>query len=772
MGTFIALQVTSALCRVAATITKELGIKQRQKEAEIKKAGTTAAGKRRVAEAENAVKEIHERKTRIEEYMQETETVLFVHRVRDSDPAIRTDCIKELGVWVKEFPEMYLKGQFFSHFTRSTNDSDGPVRLETMKALVHVFSKASAANDTSSFTLRIAPRLIQMAAQDTETAVRTNAIAVITQIDKTGALEDDDEVQRDQVARLIFDVDPKVRKAAAAFVKNIWEERAESLVTDFGARRDGKKKRAAKIKEEELQRRFEWKALAQLLVETSKELASPEDDDAGPSKALDLVAAETALTTRAAAASEALYAQIELLQDWHALVDYLLLDHSTSENDPWLLTEEEEDFMLEVLITCIRKEEEVSSPNLCSTDIQDEEDYPKSKALMKVLPRLFTKHQTEASRIVGILSITKYMNLSLYLDMRQTAAYETLWDDVTKQFLQHTDPNVLTAAIHAISTLTANTPMEATNKEKLAELEESLFTSLRDVIDGQDVSVMTIGEDQLASIEAVLLRVKLLSSSRDIVGVMQDEEGGQSSGWAIVLAFAERGGLGFKEEYQIVEYALYIAMVHIAWLVRRFTDADADVPEKVATLKARRDEALEVFAAFSVRGASNATDEVKRQAFLAYIHIHNLFSGRGEQPSPAARVAPLEMSFDKQNKLGGVFQVAAERYASDVDEGARDEDEDDDMTRAEKTRAVVFFRLVAAFVAAIRIGTIDVDQAKEPLAYVGRFGPTYDAIVKKLVDVLRDEGIYNNEATTVAAVVQDALQNVSRKNQLLRCAFN
>lgn len=170
---------------------------------------------------------------------------------------------------------------------------------------------------------------------------------------------------------------------------------------------------------------------------------------------------------------------------------------------------------------------------------------------MKVLPRLFTKHQTEVSRIVGILSIPEHMNLALYLDMRKNAAYEALWDDVTKQFLQQTDAAVLSSAIQAINTLTANKSMETTNKDKLTELEESLFASLRDAVDGADVPSMSIAEDQLTTIEAILLRISLLARSRDIVPIMQDEEGGQSSGWAIVLAFAGRGGLGYKEEAKV-----------------------------------------------------------------------------------------------------------------------------------------------------------------------------------------------------------------------------
>jgi len=146
---------------------------------------------------------------------------------------------------------------------------------------------------------------------------------------------------------------------------------------------------------------------------------------------------------------------------------------------------------------------------------------------------------------------------------------------------------------------------------------------------------------------------------------------------------------------------------------------------------------------------------------LAFISLHNLFSGRGEKAHPASKAIPLEMPSEKQHRIAGVFQAAVERYASDLEENAREEDEDDDMTRAEKQRAVEFFTVVSSFVSAVRIGVLDVEQAKEPLAHYGRFGPVYDAIVKKLVDVLRDEGIYNKEGTTVAHVVREALENVS-----------
>lgn len=50
---------------------------------------------------------------------------MFVHRVRDSDAAIRQDCLKELGVWVRTYSEKFMTGAFLVYFSRGCND---PVR--------------------------------------------------------------------------------------------------------------------------------------------------------------------------------------------------------------------------------------------------------------------------------------------------------------------------------------------------------------------------------------------------------------------------------------------------------------------------------------------------------------------------------------------------------------------------------------------------------------------------------------------------------------------
>ena len=62
---------------------------------------------------------------------------------------------------------------------------------------------------------------------------------------------------------------------------------------------------------------------------------------------------------------------------------------------------------------------------------------------------------------------------------------------------------------------------------------------------------MSIDDEEVVTIQAILFRLTLLAQSRDITEVMEDEEGGQSSGWEIICAFAERGELPYKDEAKV-----------------------------------------------------------------------------------------------------------------------------------------------------------------------------------------------------------------------------
>lgn len=71
-ATYIGIKIVTELCNQAGDVSKELSLKQRQKDMESKKGGSGQAYQKKLKDAENKVKEVHEKKTRLEELMKES----------------------------------------------------------------------------------------------------------------------------------------------------------------------------------------------------------------------------------------------------------------------------------------------------------------------------------------------------------------------------------------------------------------------------------------------------------------------------------------------------------------------------------------------------------------------------------------------------------------------------------------------------------------------------------------------------------------------------
>jgi cohesin complex subunit SA-1/2 len=129
-------------------------------------------------------------------------------------------------------------------------------------------------------------------------------------------------------------------------------------------------------------------------------------------------------------------------------------------------------------------------------------------------------------------------------------AYASLWDDVSKQFLSHSSPMVLTHAVTTMRHFMDATSLANTNSTKILELEDELSTSLRDIIAGrEEIEVTSFTEDEVLSLGALCTRLTVLAGTRDLSSWIEENEGGkQSSAWDIISALIERGRLGYKEE--------------------------------------------------------------------------------------------------------------------------------------------------------------------------------------------------------------------------------
>jgi cohesin complex subunit SA-1/2 len=290
-----------------------------------------------------------------------------------------------------------------------------------------------------------------MATSDVDLSIRVAVIHVLGDIEVHFPLE---EEQKGKLCLLLFDEEAKVRKAVSPLVRAVWEEEAEEQV-------NRQHKPSDKDKE-----RIGFKILASILVKWGKALdilaGDNEDseigDDArdgedivnGPSRranrrkeVIALVGSEE--RGRISLAVEALWDEVEPIGDWEALLDLLLLDHSASEedsqvgtaprarvrangkkhtddfvvDDAWRLEENEESILLEVMVAAITRAKEESTGGKKGEEENLSNDI--TRALIKGLPRLFIKHQSDQNRIAEVLVIPTLMNLDLYLEMRMIA---------------------------------------------------------------------------------------------------------------------------------------------------------------------------------------------------------------------------------------------------------------------------------------------------------------------------------------------------------------
>jgi cohesin complex subunit SA-1/2 len=184
--------------------------------------------------------------------------------------------------------------------------------------------------------------------------------------------------------------------------------------------------------------------------------------------------------------------------------------------------------------------------------------------IIKALPRLFIKHQTDASRIANVLIIPQLMNINMYLEMRMITAYESLWDDVSKQFMTHSSSEVILRAVGTIRHMLAAKSLQNTNKKKIGELEEELAGVLRGkagaagVGGRKNLETSTLDAEEVQLLDVTVYRVANLLNIRNMASWLEDDDGGKEVRLLeIFMSLAERARLGNEDEDKVGCVVLY-----------------------------------------------------------------------------------------------------------------------------------------------------------------------------------------------------------------------
>lgn len=458
-ATVMGLAMGSALCSLNKQLTELVAATGRQRDAEAKK---KSANKERVKAIQAKLQETESRKAQTEVWIKETFDGIFVHRYRDVDPKIRVDCAQILGSWIETCPEIFFVGEYLRYLGWVLSDVMPTTRIEVLKQLSQLYRDVDNAGRLRAFTERFKSRMVEMACQDADASVRALSIDLLDMIREMGFLEPEDI---DSVGKLIFDSEPRVRKAVTDFFAANIDDVVEATLEELGGEDVLNEALGEEDDEDYGQPKRSWlkyKCLAEVLE-------AYDANDADVAEAVALGAdnlLDTGGGTRFSLAGDIACAGMPEIKEWESLAGYLLYDFSVPRGPAAKQpinafkanaqpSEKQESILLEVLQVAVRIQidEAISAaadrkgkPRV-KTDESRALQESTAQSLGSLLPKLLSKYGSNPSTVIAVLRLEQLLNLEVFQELRQGSnEFSGLLDDISKQFMTHADSNVLKAA--------------------------------------------------------------------------------------------------------------------------------------------------------------------------------------------------------------------------------------------------------------------------------------------------------------------------------------
>lgn len=531
-ATVISLSMGSALCSVANDLGENAAKTTRQKEGEQKKKNVN---KDRVKALEAKIIEDGNKRTLVIDSVQQLFDQVYIHRYRDVDPKIRVDCVTALGTWINTLPDHFFEGVYLRYLGWVLSDTFAPTRAEVIKQLAKLFKNKDNVARLRTFTERFRARLVEMSVRDSEVSVRAATVELLDTIRKTGLLEPDDI---DNVGRLIFDTEPRVRKAVAGFFAENITDLFETTIEDFGGEETLAEVLGEDDDEEYDAPKMSWLKLKCVAEALQSYDAEDEEDNTQREDNGKLSAIST--DSRYASAAQTIYDGIPETREWEVLAGYLLYDFSTTdqakeETDAAFktrckLNDREEILLLEILNVAVKgrlseaaeAEKEKKGRKVKAKGLSKVVQETAALHLAKVIPRLLKKFGSNPTTATAVLRLEHVLNLKVFQELRQdSTTYASLLDDINKQFLTHSDQGVLAEASTALLHARGFEDLEEVTGDKLGDLWDNTMNSLR--------RLMVIGNVQdIFDFRYTVRRIESLASISDCVDVF-DHQGRSTS---------------------------------------------------------------------------------------------------------------------------------------------------------------------------------------------------------------------------------------------------
>lgn len=663
----------------------------------------------------------------------------FIHRYRDIDSHIRTECVEALGHWIMRLPNVFMEPGYLRYLGWMLSDVVSSTRHEVLKQLGRIFKRD--AEQLGHFIERFQPRLVEMATKDAEVSVRVAAISVCDTLRSAGLLQPEEV---DAIGRLIFDSEIRVRRAAVAFFNACVQETIDSKVAELGGDEVLDEVFGEADEDNFESPRKEWvdiKSLAELLAAYDAAVESQNQSSETP----ELVAAADVLqakipTTRIATSASVLSEKLDVVRNWEQLAGYLLFDHTVSSKsrsksaarNAELAVKKavgpdssEETILLEVLAASVTFA--LAQPSDAdrsrrkgarheATDAQEEV----ALTLASLIPRLLNKFGADPNMAKVILQMEHALNPSMFQQLRQDSSrYEKLLDEVSVQFNRHDDKAVIAEAAISLSLARQHDDLEEVADGKLSLLWENVINSLRNFDKTCELRERgNLSAEHLTDLSSITTKMSNLAKISDCIDILELEGrsiDSSSPSIEILAGIVNRGTFAQIEdriddlEDEVVTSALRTCQFYFMWKVRsleKMIQTRADIADStvVELQKLRRTVQDHLINTLSSRAL---VDEVRLLATQSLCDIHILFgfmrnsveaSGNGDKYKKVASMAQ-EITPGLLPELVAIFDGIERRYAKKTkkvlnepaddedpvdDEPSDDEDEDEGLSREQR----------------------------------------------------------------------------------------
>ncbi|KAJ5367482.1 hypothetical protein N7541_001423 [Penicillium brevicompactum] len=748
-ATMISLAIMNALCEIAREVTTGVSTSRKQLESEKKK---KTVNKGRVEAIKTAISEGEEKVEKLDEFLQDGFDTVFVHRYRDIDSQIRVECLTALGGWIRTYRDIFFEGQYLRYLGWTLADVVPQTRLVALTELLSLYENRDNIAGLHSFTERFRQRIVEIAVQDADVSVRGTAVELLNHLREGGLLEPQDI---DAVGRLVFDMDPQIRKAAGRFFVANVQDAYESITEEVGEEigdlladddeDDYESPKHAWIK---------FKCLTDLFQAYDAEQSEQQPEPMSRNTLLGVP-----IESRFALATEAVYPHMEELAQWPSLAGYLLYDHSQITDDPseddtagvvknlYKIQEGQESILLELLCAVVKlrvldvsksdidkRGRKVKALTAKIPELQEEI----SHNLAQIIPRLLNKFGSTPEAASAVLRLEHLVDLDSIQDLQKDAtAYSSLLNDINKQFLTHSDQDVLAEASVAFLHAKSSEEMREALDSKVQELWDDMVETLSALSRKKDVQeAASISDPTLTDLTNTVSRISNLAGITDCAAILETVPNARSklkkdqpeAPFNSLIRLAERGLRSeddnedvAKAETELVSSSIRTLLFYFMWKVQALSTV---LNNGKATYNTSYFEALtksrEAFAStlVDIMKSRPALDDLRFLACTTYLDLQTLFStlrnigqGNGNDEDILFQTQSLihEIGPEPQTLITKIHSIAERTAAKkirvnlepadDDDPASEDEPEDEDEASDSEDEEVANERLRSSIVA-------------------------------------------------------------------------